>query len=316
MFNESQKSSFLITIGGDTQRKIATTTLDLIEPFESSQGKDICEFSSEELTPIVDKISSLGAGKNSTRMKVVRQYLNWCVINGIPNARNELSNVEIKFVDQYKRKMVSGPGHLQNCLDYYFDPENYETIDNIYRCYLWLSFSGVEIEDLQVITAENINLAERTIKIQDSSYEIYKESIPCLKNCMQLDYFMYHHPGYNEEFVERKRMPGKLLLRGIKSVMNESKFRTSLSIKMGEAKDPNVPRLTTKSVYMSGIFYRQYEIDRALGSMGAFQGDMCDMFYDSIVNKRHRKKMSEETNRHEAWVYYNNYEKWKLSFMI
>lgn len=315
MYNEGNKRSFLLTIGGDTQRSVAVATFNMTETYEIKAGKDLCQFSADELAPIVAQVSSLGAGKNSTRMKIIKQYLNWCYATSYPGAVLEINKVPVPFIETYRKKMVSGPAQLQKCLDVYYDKEDLLTVDNVFRCYVWFAFLGIDNRDVTSITKDNIDLDRMIIMIGNNVYEIYEEAVPCIRNCITQPVFMYHHPLYEEDYVPRNRVPGKEVLRGIKALLTEQQLSEVLSRRGGKLKDKPVPRISYKSVFMSGIFYRQYMLERSVAYVGEMSVDI-NTFYDILSTMRYRDCLSEQANKMEAWVLYHNYIKWKLAFSI
>ena len=315
MFNEDNKRSFLLTIGGETQRKVAAATFEMTGSYEEKLNKDLCQFSASELLPLVEKISSIGAGKNSTRMKVVKSYLKWCYATGYPGAVMEIEKVPVPFIDSYRKKMVSGPEQLQKCLDVYYDKEELMTVDNVFRLYVWFAFFGIDSRDTTKITRDNIDLDKKIITIGQNYYEICDEAMPCLINCLEQTVFMYHHPLYGEEFIPRDRVAGKEVLRGIKSLLTEQQLSECLSRRGGKLKDMPVPRLSYKSVFMSGVFYRQYMLERTSAYIGEITTDVSS-FYAIVSAMRYRDLATESANKQEAWNLYHNYIKWKLAFSI
>lgn len=314
MYNQEQKSRYLITIGGEPQRKLASKVFEITEAFEERAGADICTFEAEQLKPIVDKFVSLSAGANSTRMKIIKSYLSWCVMTGVPGAKNEISGVVAPIYNETRKKMVSGPAHLQKVLDAYFDAEDELTIGNVYRCYLWLIYCGTSPKDVTKIKIDDINLEERFFLSNGRKLLIYREAYQSFKNCVELGTFAYTNPAYvTQKTISRERVPGDILVRGIKAVPTEAAITHMLVVRGKELEGSGIPKITQKSVYNSGLFYRQYEEERAYAGIEGMETTWRH-FYAELLIRNEGKEMREDTLRHEAIILYNNYVKWKLVY--
>ena len=63
--------------------------------------------------------------------------------------------LKVDMADKMRRLMVASPQHLESIMDAAFDPVDSETVDCLYRCYLWMAFSGFsEDESLSVKVSE------------------------------------------------------------------------------------------------------------------------------------------------------------------
>lgn len=88
------------------------------------------------------------------------------------------------------------PKHLQAILDKSFHPLESETVDCVYRCYLWMAFAGMEEANALEVKVSEIDFGPMLIEHGGKSYEIYREAIPAFRMACEATEFMYEHPNY------------------------------------------------------------------------------------------------------------------------
>ena len=211
--------------------------------------------------------------------------------------------------------MVSGPLHLQKYLDSIFDPEEEETIDNLYRCYFWMAFGGIDEEDTILIKTEDVDLENMEIRYKSVSVPIYRDALPAFRNAITLNSFLYKHPKYSK-LIRRERIPGDTIMRGIKATTKTFTMRTTLSkrnIKAIEEGKTDL-QLSFYRVRMSGLFYRTYEIERAGGTVD-FSDAALRLMDGKTYSLSGREKIEHKQRRIER-DYFEDYQRWKLAFSM
>lgn len=155
--------------------------------------------------------------------------------------------------------MVSSPKHLELVLDKAFDPVDAETIDCLYRCYFWMAFFGLKDVDALEVKVAEVDFENLLINHDGKTYEMYRESIPAFKMACNLTEFCYIHPQYSNT-IRRERATGEYLMRGIRSDrMKLYTIRSTIGKRFGERSI----QISYGKVYLSGVFYRAYEMERA-----------------------------------------------------
>ena len=211
--------------------------------------------------------------------------------------------------------MVASPLHLQMYLDQVFDKESQETIDNIYRCYYWMAYGGISEEDTLFINRSDVDLELMLIRYNNTSVPIYREALPAFRNAMQLSSFVYLHPNYTKT-IRRDRVPGEELMRGIKATTKTMTIRSSLSRRSADAikAGKTEQQLSFYRVWLSGLFYRIYERERA-----GVPVDFSEAAVNFMEGKTYvlcgREKIEHKQNRIER-DYMEDYQRWKLAFSI
>lgn len=290
MYNKDRKMQFLEETRSSTDfgKSIFNTT----EPYEQEAGQDLCELQSEVLQSIAnDNFGSRTRTMDST-IAFLRSYVLWCKEQGYPSS-DGIYNVETQMDEKMKRYMVASPKHLQTILDRAFPPVESETVDCIYRCYLWMSFSGIDKEEATEVKVSEIDFNSMLIEHGGKSFELYRDAVPAFRMACDATEFKHYHT--NPDYMKIvNRFPGEYLLRGIKS--EKVKLVTAKRVVQTAFKNSGV-ELTYDKIRLSGVFYRAYEAERS--------GDNVN--FDDIVVEKIVKRES---------TYHRNYTRNKAANMI
>lgn len=319
MYNEELKKRFISEYTQSMYTaKVATTIFSALEEYENEWGSDLCTQSAETLQPVINEITGLRSRSQSTSLTVLREYVKWCITMKIPGACDGMLHIKAVGLDKIKKQMVSSPLHLQKYLNDIFEPENEETVDVIYRCYYWMAFSGIKEDDTLLVKAADIDLQNMQIHYAGIDYPIYREAIPAFRAAIELKSFCYKHPNYTK-LIRKERVPGDTIMRGIRAVTKTMTIRVTLSQRSSDAIKAGKTdlHLSFYRIWMSGLFYRTYENERA-----GLPVNFSDVASDFMSGKEYtingvnqRIKVSHKQNRIEK-NYMEDYERWKLAFSI
>ena len=269
IYQEDVKRAFLEVVVSKTNRSILLGCFRSSCPFENSAGKDICAFTDEELRAVMTKIFNT---KNRERSRVavinlLSQYFDWCIHHGVPGAtEHDMSTLRSSDILP-DEMMIFNPGHLQQFLDKMFDQESDQTIDNLYRCYYWMAYAGLPVEDTIRLKPENFDLENLDVEINGDAGILYRQGLPCIRNCIFLRQFRYRHPLYaSDTEVFKDRIQGDYIFRGTKGSFDDpaaalAGFRISVARHCAQSGIS----LSYKRVLYSGIFYRAYEYEVEYG---------------------------------------------------
>lgn len=270
MFNKELKERFLNDVfTNDNIKKNYIVLFNYTEPYESREGMDLNALPVSVLQEIVDSLRGASVPTRSNKVTAMKNYCEWCLKNGFVS---ELTwkRVNINYSNSTtlsKDIMVKSPMHLQKCMDNVFNSESDNTSHLIFRCYLWLAYSGVRESSINAITKDNIDLNNRKIIIDDMNFVIYEQSVNSFRKCMELTEFNYIHPNYGIATKERSR--GALLLRGtgeneninLQVIRSELARKTKRAIKNG-AKSA---MLSYGKAILYGVCYRTWQGEIANG---------------------------------------------------
>ncbi len=316
MYNEEMKSRFIREYTGSLNTaNVATTIFNAMEEYEKSWNADLCTRSSEELQPVITEITGLRSRSKWMALTILKEYVKWCITMKVPGACDGMLQIKTVGLDKVKHQMVSSPLHLQKFLDDVFDPESEETLDNIYRCYFWMAYGGIDEEDTILIQNEQVDFGQMVIYYKTTNIPIYREALPALRNAVSLNSFLYKHPNYSKP-VRRDRVPGNTLMRGIRATTKTFTMRTTLSKRNIKAIEDGLTdlQLSFYRVRMSGLFYRVYEMERA-GIPTSFSEAALRVMDGKTYTLHGREKLEHRQNKIER-SYLEDYQRWKLAFSI
>lgn len=305
MYNEIRKQKFMDEMTESTVfgRSVFNTT----EPYEQDAERDLCELPTETLQNIVDRNFGSRLRSIEKTISYMRLYVTWCKEHGYP-VRDGIYSVKAQMDEKMKRYMVASPKHLQAVLDKSFLPVESETVDCIYRCYIWMAFAGMDDRDTIDVRVDEVNFGTMLIEHDGRSFELYRESIPAFRMSCEATEFKYQHvkPTYTKV---RERFPGEFLMRGIRS--DKLKLTTIKSV-VQKAFNSNGIELTYTSIRRSGLFYRAYETER-LG----FKVNFDDFVLESI-SKSSVMSANDSRRRKAAYIaerdLFSDYACWKAVF--
>lgn len=316
MYNEDLKKRFVRDYTGSLNTaNVAATVFNAVEKYETEWNADLCTRSTEELQPVIDEIVGLRSRSKWMTLTILKEYVKWCIAMKVPGACDGMLHIEAVGLDKVRHQMVSSPLHLQRFMDSIFDSESDETIDNIYRCYFWMAYGGIDEDDTILIRNEDVDFSEMIIRYKTISVPIYREALPAFRNAVNLTSFVYKHPNYSKT-IRRDRVPGDTIMRGIKAVTKAFTMRATLSkrnIKAVEEGKTDM-QLSFYRVRMSGLFYRIYEMERA-GIAPNFSDAALRVMDGKTYSLKGREKIEHKQNRIER-DYMEDYQRWKLAFSI
>jgi len=316
MYNEEQKKRFIRDYTGSlSTANVAATIFNETEKYEVSWGADLCTKGVEELQPVVNEITGLRNKSQWMSLTILKEYVKWCLAMKVPGACDGMLHIEAVGLDKIKKQMVASPLHLQRYLDDIFDKEFEETIDNLYRCYFWMAYGGIDEEDTILVRTEDVDLSQMLIRYKTTSVPIYREAIPAFKNAVTLTNFLYKHPNYTKP-IRRDRVPGDTIMRGLKATTKTFTMRTTISKRNISAIEDGLTELQLSfyRVRMSGLFYRTYEMERA-GIPVTFSEAALRVMDGKTYALSGREKIIHKQNRIER-DYFDDYQRWKLAFSI
>ncbi len=316
MYNEEQKNRFIRDYTGSLNTaNVAVTLFNAFEKHELMWGADLCTKSAEELQPVVDEVVGLRSKSKWMTLTILKEYVKWCLAMKVADACDGMLHIEAVGLDKIKKQMVASPLHLQKFLDDVFDPEQEETIDNVYRCYFWMAYGGIDEDDTILITNDAVDFSQMAIQYKETSVPIYREAIPAFKNAVTLTSFLYKHPNYSKP-IRRDRVLGDTIMRGVKATTKTFTMRTTLSKRNIKAVQDGLTdlQLSFYRVRMSGLFYRTYELERA-GVPVTFSEAALRVMDGKTYALHGREKIEHRQNRIER-DYLEDYQRWKLAFSI
>lgn len=236
-------------------------------PLEKELGRDLSEMTWEEVEPVlgVDR-----RGTKNNRIRILNRYRAWA---GVPGSMDNATAKDTRIINMDKLDDVvnstfRSPEHLQRCLDEVFDPEDDETMDNAFRCYVWLAYGGMPEDLIHQVEAGDVDFKNRYVSHGGHTAVLYAPGIKSVRNCVNLERFRYgdvKSPGGDPVYRMRANHPS--IIRGVRGKGDPALWRKYM---MRRIEEPGTERskeiysrLNYKKVWKSGVFYRMYEKELA-----------------------------------------------------
>ena len=231
--------------------------LKALSDCEAYYGKDICEISKEDILPFVKTAIGKSSSTIATNLSVLNKYYKYCLEQNYQNALSvHISYAEASQNRDLKRNMVSSPSMMEDVLNSIFPNTGEEEYSNILRCFLWVLYSGVQIEDANEVRISDVHLDEMYFVSNGKKYPIYDEARDVFNFCLNSPAISVKMPKGK---CYRARIDCDLLLRSF-TVLNPIKLRNGVAKHVKSARNSGqcTVELTCQSVYKSGLFYRAY----------------------------------------------------------
>ena len=312
MYNEKLKSEFVSQYTkSEKTATVAIRAFNAVQKYEEELGSDLCTMSTEELQPIMDKILGARSASKLMYLTIFREYVKWCGLSQYPGVSDGIMGVNTVGLDKIKAQMVSGPLNLQRVLDAIYDRAEDETVDIVFRCNLWMAFSGLDEEDAIAVRTGDVDLKNMQITAGGKKYPIYREAIPAFRCASEKSSFLYRHPLYSGG--QRPRTSGDQLLRGFRSDAQIVKMRSDSGKKNAAAieKGSVTQKLTYGRVWLSGVFYRMSEWERSGGDV-----NFAELAVSTFSGKSTDHAAIRYGQNLKARGYLADYQRWKLAFSI
>lgn len=317
MFNESLKLQFI----RDTRSGNDVSSLFIsAKPYEEKFGKDLCAFTKDELQEFANNGIGVMESTKRSRLNLIKQYSEWCATHGVPGVCQISNSINTSDTSRIKDCMVANPAHLNMILDAAFRDVDRHTIDNVYRCFIWMAFFGIPQHDALSVFGRDVDFDRMEICCAGERFPIYRESVQVLRDCAELSQFRYEHDrsSMDGKFSWRDRADGQELLRGYTTENNLDSisflFRKAINaarLKQNSVKFA-IPKLSYMHVLASGRFYRMREREM----MGIPVDFKAQIINEMIADGKHDPSDKKYLNRIsvKACRMKMDYECWKAAF--
>lgn len=316
MYNAEQKRAFIMDFSDKISIvKYAFDLFEGIAPYEESLNSDICTWDAATLQPVVEKFCGIRDQSKVRPLYILRGYAEWCTNHGVPGACRAVFEIRDISADKMRRQMIKHPAQLQVYLDALFDPEDEETTDNNFRTYFWLSFAGMKEEDILQTQCLDVDLRHMRISHNGTDYPLYSEGVPAVMNSANLTSFVFKNDNYAGGKSYRDRIPGDLIMRGIRAVPSIQTIRVELSRHLRDAKDAGRTQLelTPYRVWLSGMFYRKWIAEQA-GQSVDFSAEARLAMGDRVYKLDIGRNTQAAKFRELVHDYEIDYQRWKTTF--
>ena len=314
MFNPELKEQYIEDSNyTETRENIARQIFGVTEKYEEQWGSDICTRSVTELQPVVDVVAGYKKHSCETTLSYLHTYCRWCLDHNVAGATDALLQIKGVTDSKLKAQMVPNPNGLQEYLNDVFEPENHRKLDNTFRCFYWLAYSGLEEEDAYTVRASEVDFVRMLIKHNNREYPIYEEALPAMMNCVVLTAFSSNSVRCSSDAI-LQRGDGDVLIRGTKPITTKATLKPFLSrISTKAVSDGKTQlKLSYNRVRDSGMFYRMYQREQE-GFRVSFSAVALEYLREKNKDNPDKVISRLEINRKSS-SYLSEYKRWKKAF--
>lgn len=327
MYNEGRKERFIAeyTTSEHSGRYIRVIFNKFSKYEEQEWHEDLCMASAEVIEPIINSQTGTRSESAERVLIVLRDYVKWCRRNRIKTS-DGIFNVKVDVVEAVKEQMIKNPASLQERLDRVFADESKQTVDCLYRAYIWMAYAGLTDEEALDVDISEVDLDNLVIRHNKQIYQLYEEAKETFRLACTLKEFKYIHPNQSSSKYEttKPRYKSDKLMAGHKSVLKIATMRGIMNKRVLSPLDPKIKndnnyvpvKLSYKKIYYSGIFFRAYQNEvRGLGSC------LRDYAIEEVAKKQKQYKLSKNrtlnkiVNEMERELE-RDYDRWKCAFAV
>lgn len=269
MYNEALKKRFISYADASKSKYnkeryywIFNTT----EAFEYRMGKDLYDFADDEIGLVLRN----GFSESSTLpiLKKIKSYIEWANKSLETGIQDEPSVQDDVYEDYIRHTLVANPLQTKIYMDKIYGLATQYNLNNTFRCYLWMGFSGINEKDAMQVKGSDIDFLNACIYVNGKEYCLYPESIPEFKSCAFDDAFYIDTGMYEKKLYPRAA--GSKIIRWIKT--DDVKLKNVRDRVVRLCTDAlNEGRCDFKFTYRrmvkSGELYRLYETECAMGTL-------------------------------------------------
>jgi len=190
MYNEETKKEYI-----DFEKKNPEAMrryFQRISEKENEYNKDIYDMTKEELTDTITSLNIRREVSQSHFISLMRGYITWAKLYGKTNNENHINNITPESISSHeaiKNQMLKNPEHLQEILDNYMDFVDYENRSKRDSLIFWLLYSGLELEEIQVLKKDDLNFESEIITTKDGKkINIDDKIVELWRHCSRMGY--------------------------------------------------------------------------------------------------------------------------------
>lgn len=303
-YNQNRKERFINEINASVSAK---TLFSASSKFESEAGVDLGGMPPAQVQRFLNE--ELGSRQSSLQSMLswYRSYQKWCASNGLEAPQNT-SEIVIDSSVAKRKTMVESPFHLEEVLNRAFSPVENNEVDILYRCYLWMAYSGLEDDDACDVLTQEVDLDEMCVVHGGKEYPLYRHSYQAMWNAKFLGWMKYVNANYNDNHSILNKKQSEYLLRSVKT---EKPTPKTLAARIRKVFRERGIELTYGSVKLSGEFYRLLRNERA-GVAVSFDQIIADTAKKKGVDLTSQKGVTLRNNMMRTLPH--DYKAWKRAF--
>lgn len=312
LYDPERKAWFIYEYGATDEKQYGLYRFFVrVSEHEKKLGKDVCCMSESEIAEALSQSLYTRASTKESQVSTLRAYFRWCEQHHFQISNANLKSLASVSVDAIRQRYIARPSALQEYLDKLLPDTERTQSDRLYRGYLWLAFSGVPQELSDRITSDDVDMENMRIVHDGKRYPIYPEAAQVLRFLSESETILFDNGNYKKD---RKRVDGRLLLRGIRGDADYKALGHELSRRtLAKYKDGTIDmRLTYNGTRMSGRFYRERVLEIMTGQVNVIRLAQEDI---ELLGKEYTTETEYNKDvKKRALLLKREYEAWCLAF--
>lgn len=327
--------------------KITKAHLEMIfgwvKEFEDVWKMDFALQNERLLEDAINQIVGIRKQSAEHVLIILKDYVRWLIDNGY-DATTNIEKINVSTLNQKRQSMVPSPQYLRMVMKYAFNDSSMETSDCVLRVFLWMGFSGMSCLEALNVTSQQVDLKKMCINYNGKKFNIPKESKADFEAACTLEAFDDTKYRKDGTVLPRKiqRRPGDYIMRGaerktakdlsLNTLENTIRPQVARKFKAAEEKKQAVIKsgrhekicdygfnLSFERVFLSGVFYRMFEKEKAGYPVDFRQDAIRDM---DIKRSRGKEYIETPNNTIEKHIvrnmreFRNDYIVWKEAFEL
>ena len=317
MYNADLKTQFIRSYTESVSTANAVRDMfNYIEPVEKKYDTDVACMTTDQAVEAISTLQSLRASSMEYRIAALRAYVNWNISVGTAGVNKDVSLVEPKGFDHIRHMMIKDPTHLSSILNKVFAPVNENTMENIYRFYLWMHYAGMNDEQILSCRKQDIDYKRMEIVVDGHSFPIYRECLDVVSFCADAEEIAERHKLMMDIRDTATRYPGDELYRGARKTTNKNSARVIIFQFLQNAYNDGIidVKISRRVLHLSGIFYRMYERE-----MNGFPVDFTEDATNEMQGRTYKVNESFTINVKRKRImrdFEEDYVNWKNAFYL
>lgn len=296
---------YLSSISKTHSAQVVQRTRSRLQQFcqiAKEQNIDFLNIGGRDAIKVVESLTIIGHSYLSDVDNTLVRFLDWCHENGYRKDKTiaRFGYEEIDLSNSIQKTHFQSPLDFSEFLDKYYEPLNFNLIENSHRVFLWLIYMGVDAKDTLKITKYDVvlNKLDHYIIYNNKKIEIPLEAIRTFEYALSSYSFVkIFRNGYK---VIDYANPDSLV--GYSGNKPFNTIQHYINIK--DVQDSDKGKLRFNTIYRSGLYYRMY-----LREVAGEDIDFLQIVQDTNSNKHDMRYY----RRSEKYLI-NDYRDWKRAF--
>lgn len=170
IYNEKLKLDYLKTFENEATRETLKYLFYKTYSTENAFGKDLCNFSIEEIGKAIQATDPLNVSSAKTKGRVLSSYITWCMDNGYSDhvGIHPMKGIDPSWYESltFNKKLYLTEDDIRELIDHQLvNPQDWATLVLLFEGVL-----GHDLSEMLNLTRKDINFDTGELKLRDDKY--------------------------------------------------------------------------------------------------------------------------------------------------